>query len=95
MEFNIKEHSWIAKMAAKRLRCNAVAIVIGRTVHLHNVSRDQFLQQEKWVKHEGCHIRQFQRHGRYVFMLKYLWETLKHGYYNNKYEMEARAAEDV
>ena len=95
MEFNIRENSWIAKLAAKKLRCNAVAIVIGRTVHLHNVSGDQFLQQEKWVKHEVCHVRQFQQHGRFVFMLKYLWETLKYGYYNNKYEIEARAAEEV
>jgi len=95
MEFNIKEHSWIAKMAAKKLRCSAVAIVIGRTVHLHNVSGEQFLRQQKWVKHELCHVRQFQEHGRYVFIFKYLWETLRHGYQNNKYEVEARAAEEI
>jgi hypothetical protein len=94
MEFKIRENSWIAKLAAKNLCCNAVAIVIGRTVHLHNVSGDQFLRQEKWVKHEVCHVRQFQQHGRFVFVLRYLWETLKHGYYNNKYEIEARAAEE-
>ena len=91
----IKENSWVAKIAAFKLSCNAVAIVTGKTIHLHNTSKQQFLKNEKWVKHELCHVQQFKQHGYTVFIIKYLWESLKNGYYNNKYEAEARAAEDL
>ena len=60
MEIRIKEESWIAKLAARKLKSKNVAIVIGDTIHLYNVSRQQFLQNAKWVKHEVCHLRQFQ-----------------------------------
>jgi hypothetical protein len=52
MELQIKERSWIAKLAAKKLKSKNVAIVIGSTIHLYNVSKQQFLQNEKCVKHE-------------------------------------------
>ena len=94
MELRIKEQSWIAKLAAKKLKSKNVAIVIGSTIHLYNVPKHQFLQNEKWVKHEVCHLKQFQKHGNFIFILKYLWESLQHGYHQNKYEKEARRAEE-
>lgn len=93
MEFLIKENSWIAKMAAKKLHSEKVAIVVGNTVHLYNVSKEYFLKDERWVKHEMCHVNQFRKHGYFKFIFKYLWESVKHGYFNNKYEAEARRAE--
>ena len=94
MEFPIKENSWIAKLAAKRLRTQNVAIVLGKTVHLYNVSKEHFLQNEKWVRHEKCHLQQFRKYGFLKFILMYLWESFNKGYYNNKYEVEARKAEE-
>ena len=94
MELRIKENSWIAKLAAKKLKSKNVAIVIGSTIHLYNVTKQQFLQNEKWVKHEVCHLKQFQKHGYFSFILKYLWESIRHGYHQNKYEEEARRAEE-
>jgi hypothetical protein len=91
----IKEDSWIAYIAAKKLRVNSVAIVIGSTIHLHNSSSKDFLQNVKWLKHELCHIKQFKENGFITFIAKYLWESLQKGYYNNKYEVEARKAEDA
>ncbi len=93
IDYSIKENSWIAKFAAKKLRSDKVAIVIGKTIHLHNTSKKQFLLNEKWVKHELCHVKQFQQNGYLPFIIKYLWESIRHGYYNNKYEVEARKAE--
>ncbi len=90
----IKENSWIAKIAAKKLNTPNVAIVLGNTIYLHNTTRLQFLNNEKWVKHETCHIGQFKKNGFLIFMLKYLWGSIVHGYYNNKYEAEARLAEE-
>lgn len=94
MGFLIKQNSWIAKIASKKLGSDNVAIVIGKTIHLYHVSKEDFLKDTKWVKHESCHINQFKKYGFLPFMLLYLWESMKHGYYNNKYEVEARNAEN-
>jgi hypothetical protein len=94
MEFLIKENSWVARLAAKKLQTQNVAIVLGKTIHLYNVTKEQFLQNEKWVKHEACHLQQFKKHGFFIFILMYLWESLKKGHHNNKYEIEARNAEE-
>ena len=93
MEFLIKENSWIAKFAAKKLGTQNVAITIGKTIHLYHVSKEDFLKDQKWLKHEMCHINQFKKYGFFNFIAKYLWESLRHGYFNNKYEKEARNAE--
>ena len=92
-DYSIKENSWIAKLAAFKLGSKRVAIVIGKTIHLHNTSKQEFLKDERWVKHELCHVRQFRQNGFLPFIAQYLWESIKHGYYNNKYEIEAREAE--
>ena len=94
MKFLVKENSWIARLAAKKLQSQNVAIVIGRTVHLYNVSKEHFLKDKKWVKHEMCHVNQFRKYGFFNFIFKYLWESMRHGYFNNKYEVEARKAEE-
>ena len=93
--FQIKENSWLAKIAAKKLRSKNVAMVLGKTIHLHNTTKEQFLQNERWVKHELCHVEQFKDNGYIIFIVKYLWESLQKGYYNNKYEKEAREAEEL
>src|SRR5688500_12742878 len=89
----IKEHSWIARLAAKKLSFKAAAIVIGRTIYLHNATREEFLKNERWLRHEIRHIKQFQEYGFLPFIFLYLVESLKNGYRNNKYEIEARASE--
>ena len=93
--FYIKENSWLAKIAAKKLRTSGVAMVLGNTIHLYNTSKEEFLQNTKWVKHELCHVQQFKQHGYLGFIIKYLWESLKKGYYNNQFEVEARKAEEL
>ena len=94
IDYSIKENSWIAKFAAIKLQSQQAAIVIGKTIHLYNTSKKQFLLNERWLKHELCHVKQFQENGYVIFIVKYLWESIKHGYCNNKYEVEAREAEN-
>jgi hypothetical protein len=89
----IKEKSFLARIAALKLRSGRVAMVLGRTIHLHNVTTEDFLKETSWVKHELCHVQQYKQHGFVSFLAKYLWESVKHGYYNNKFEVEAREAE--
>jgi hypothetical protein len=93
-DFIIKENSFLAKLAAKKLRSPAAAMVLGKTIHLHNITKAAFLQDERLLKHELCHVRQYKQHGLFGFLGRYLWETLRKGYYQNKFEVEARQAEN-
>ncbi len=92
-KYYIRENSLIARIAAFKLNAKAVAIVTGNTINLYNVSKESFLLDEKWLRHELCHIKQYQEHGYSGFIIKYLGESVKNGYFNNKFEIEAREAE--
>ena len=92
--FHIKENSWLARIAAKKLKADSVAMVLGKTIHLHNSSKEDFLKNKKWVRHELCHVQQFQQYGFIGFIVRYLIESVRHGYYNNRFEVEAREAEN-
>jgi hypothetical protein len=93
MNYRLKENSWIAKIAARKLRSDRAAIVFGEVIHLHNISKEEFLADKRLVKHELCHVKQYKENGFILFLIKYLIESIKKGYYNNKYEVEARGAE--
>lgn len=94
MNPRIKENSFLAKLAAFKLRAGQVAIVFGSTIHLHNTSKDEFLSHPCWVRHELKHVEQYKRYGFARFICMYLIESIKRGYYNNRFEVEARAAEN-
>ena len=93
MNIRIKENSFLALLAAKKLKADKVAMVIGKTIHLHNTSKEDFLNDQRWVKHELVHIEQYKKHGLVKFLTLYLWYSMKYGYYNNPFEMEAREKE--
>ena len=93
MEVRIKESSWVARIAAVKMKASKVAIVFGSTIHLHNTTRSEFLNDQAWVNHELMHVDQYKRYGFVGFISRYLVEWFRKGYYNNKYEVEARAAE--
>lgn len=90
MDYKVVERSPFARIARMVLKSSNVAMVLGKSIHLSGVNRDTFLQDEGWVAHELCHIRQFQEHGFFRFLWLYLRESMRVGYYNNKYEVEAR-----
>ncbi|GEO05565.1 hypothetical protein AAE02nite_32290 [Adhaeribacter aerolatus] len=92
MEHKIVERSVLARVARLVLKSPNVAMVVGRTIYLSGVKKEEFLQNKPWVAHELCHIRQFQEHGFWRFLWLYLKESFRHGYYHNKYEVEARLA---
>lgn len=76
------------------MRAEKLAMVLGRTIHLHNTSFDEFLRNKRWLRHELAHIRQFQELGFLPFLWLYLVETIRKGYRQNRFEVEARAAEN-
>lgn len=93
--FLIVENSGLAKIAAWKLGCKSVAMVWGKTIYLHNTTQKEFLQNATWLKHELCHVAQFKKYGYIRFTILYLWESMLKGYQNNKFEIEARAAEEL
>lgn len=93
MNIRIKENSFLALLAAKKLKTDKVAMVIGKTIYLHNTSREDFLNDQRWVKHELAHIEQYKKYGLLKFLVLYLLYSIKYGYYNNPFEIEAREKE--
>jgi hypothetical protein len=91
--FTIKENSFIARLAARKLRSKNVAIVFGSCIHLYGVPKADFLSNKHWLRHELKHIEQYERLGFVRFIFTYLWQTMHVGYYRCGLECEAREAE--
>jgi len=89
----IKENSWLAKIAAKQLAATSIAMVVGKTIYLHNSSKADFLKNKKWVRHEVAHVKQYMKLGLIRFIVLYLLETFNKGYVNNSFEVDARLKE--
>ena len=52
------------------------------------------IHSERLVRHEQAHWAQYERMGFLGFYVTYLWYTIRHGYWNNPMEVEARGAEN-
>lgn len=89
----IKQDSWLAKLAARKMKAGSVALVLGKTIHLHNISQAAFKSSPRLVRHELKHVEQYRRLGYFRFLALYGWYSLYYGYYNNPLEVEAREAE--
>ncbi len=89
----IKENSWMAKIAARKLKEKKVAMVLGKTIHLHNTSKSEFLLNKRWLRHEIAHVKQYKKFGIMQFLFMYLMESFNNGYDNNRFEVEARIKE--
>ena len=71
-------------------RAPRVAMVLGQTVHLSGATREEFLADPEWVAHEEVHLRQVRDLGLPRFLYQYLVESARVGYYQNRFEVEAR-----
>ena len=84
----------MARLAAKKLRGSNAAIVLGNCIYLYGVSKEKFLANKPWLRHELKHIEQYERLGYLGFIATYLWQNLKVGYHKCDLECEAKNAED-
>lgn len=50
---------------------------------------------EATLRHELVHIQQIRRVGFFKFYITYVWYSIRHGYRNNPYEVEARTSAAV
>lgn len=89
----VRERSIYASLAARKLSYSRIAIVLGRTIHLHGVTKQAFFASERWVIHELVHVEQYQRYGSIRFLWLYFIGWLRFGYFNHPLEREARSRE--
>ncbi len=90
----IKENSWLAKLGAIKLKHATCAMVIGNTIHLYKISSTEFTNNLSLLRHEVEHVKQWNKIGFLFFPIQYIWFSVKYGYYNNPFEIEARKAEE-
>ena len=82
------EHSWFI-----RLHGRAVATTRRGRIYLRG-SAAEFFANPWLMLHEYCHvIRQWEP--RRLTVVRYLLECLRHGYWNNRFEIEAREYADL
>ena len=94
MHYRIVEHSLLARIARFFFGSRRSAMVLGNTIHLSGVDRQHFISDRKWLIHELIHVEQYRRNGFLKFLFLYILESIRHGYYQNRFEIEARAAEE-
>lgn len=66
-------------------QASVAAITLGRTIFLAPGTR----LDAELLLHELRHVQQFSE--RKTFPLRYIWESLRRGYYANRYEADARS----
>jgi len=86
----VRSGRWVPVLGGwlTRSRRPAAAVTLGRTIVVHPEAR----LTERLLRHELTHVRQWQATP-LTFPLRYAWRHLRHGYHDNPYEVEARAAE--
>ena len=69
------------------------AITIGRTIYL-SCSKQDFLSDTPWVRHEFTHVQQYKKYGVLEFAKRYLFSAIfYHSYAKIPFEKEAISAE--
>jgi hypothetical protein len=94
MEYKIVENSFLARIARFFFGSKQIAMALGNSIHLSGVKKQIFMSDRKWLIHELVHIEQYRKNGFLKFLLLYSLESIRHGYYENRFEIEARAAEE-
>ncbi len=80
------EHSWLARLHG------ACATTRVQRIYLRGSAADFFTNP--WLMlHEYCHVLHQWQTGS-LTVRRYLFECLRHGYWNNRFEVEARAFAD-
>ena len=70
-----------------RMKGPAAAVTLGRTIIVHPEAR----LSRRLLVHELTHVRQWEEDR--LFPVRYALESLRRGYRDNRYELEAREAE--
>jgi len=87
-QVKVIEHSWLV-----RLHGRAVATTRPQRIYLRG-SAAEFFANPWLMLHEYCHVVRQWQCGQ-LTVARYLIECLRHGYWNNRFEVEAREFADL
>jgi len=90
-KIRVREHSKLAKLAAKLKKEDRYAITFGKTIFI-SCSKEEFFADTWWLRHELTHVQQYKRHGVLRFLALYLVYSVFHEYSEIPFEKEAIAA---
>ena len=76
-----------------RLHGRAIATTRRRRIYLRGSAAD-FFENPSLMLHEYCHVLK-QWEPRTLTITRYLWECVRRGYWNNRFEIEAREFADT
>lgn len=85
-----KYNNWFAKILNLFSPGKNFAITLSKDCVRYSCSKEIVDSNPKWRKHEECHKKQISDLGLLKFYWQYFIDFLKHGYKNNKFEVEAR-----
>lgn len=87
----LRHSRWIPSLAGRLSGMGgpAAAVTLGRTILVH----PDIIVTPELLRHELAHVRQWKRFP-LTFPFRYLGAHLRHGYWANPFEREARADED-
>ncbi len=87
-------HNLLAKIAGRMHgEEEDYAVTIGKTIYL-SCSKEDFLSDTPWVRHEFTHVQQYKKYGILEFAKRYLFFSIFfHSYGKNPLEKEAISAE--
>jgi len=90
-EVRLRRSAWLTRVAAALLGNGrrVAAVTLGRTI----VMAPGVEPTARLLRHELAHVRQWEASP--LFPLRYVLAHARHGYLDNPYEVEARAAESV
>jgi hypothetical protein len=83
-DVQLVEYSWLNALHGWPL-----AVTRRNRIYLR-YSKTEFFADPELVLHEYFHVLQ-QWNTRELTLLRYLWDTLRRGYWKNRFEVEARA----
>lgn len=88
-------HSRLAKIVGRmKGQGENYAVTIGKTIYL-SCSKEDFLSDTPWVRHEFTHIQQYKKLGVLEFAKRYLFSAIfYHSYSKIPFEKEAISAEN-
>jgi hypothetical protein len=81
---------WVLKVSAFVVR--AKIVFTGATINgKYVIIRSDSLKSRGAIAHELVHVDQIKRLGLFTMRVRYYWQCIKVGYYDNPFEVEARA----
>ena len=86
-KYTLHRNSRLVKVI-RWFRRDCVAVTLWSHIYMAGISLPDWV-----IRHEVCHVEQFKRYGGLWFFIRYIWLTIRHGYYDNPMEVEARNAE--